>query len=173
MNYKPFDLSLVGSDWHKEFWQMNSQGTRAEAVRSDLYRFKDIAINGGDWDGVHFEPHRGGGNVHVVILSHNNFLNFLSHRETLPGESFSHCPKTFSVLLKVNTGPYGSFGFLQCRSYTFAPPFMGADGIERYSFTETPESQARMHPKDWRPLDARDWENRENHRQIAQGCVMQ
>ena len=84
-NYKPFDLRLVGFDWHKDFAQMNSQGTRAESVRADLYKLKDIAINGGEWNGVHFDPYTGGGNVHIVILSHNNFLNFLTHRDTLPG----------------------------------------------------------------------------------------
>jgi hypothetical protein len=86
-NYKPFDLRLVGYGWHKDFTQMNGQGTRAESVRSELYKLKDIAVTGGDWNGIHFDPYTGSGNVHIVILSHNNFLNFLTHRDTLPGKN--------------------------------------------------------------------------------------
>jgi len=69
--------------------------------------------------------------------------------------------------------PYGGFSFLQCRSYTIAPPFAGTDGVARYSFSETAESQARKHPKDWKPLDGGDINNKENQKIIAEGCAVQ
>jgi hypothetical protein len=69
--------------------------------------------------------------------------------------------------------PQGGFSFLQCRSYTFAPPFVGTDGVARYSFSETVQSQARKHSKDWKPVDGREIDNKDNQKKVAEGCAVQ
>jgi len=81
-----FDLSLVRADWHKNFAHMNMQAARADGVRSELYKLAEIVIQGGLWNEIRFERYTGTGNVHITIVSHNNFLNFLTHRDKLPGK---------------------------------------------------------------------------------------
>lgn len=83
---KPFDLTLVNEGWQRDFAEMNSQSERAEVVRAELFKLEDVAITGGMWNGVRFDRFTGAGNVHIVVLSHNNFLNFLTHRHTSPGK---------------------------------------------------------------------------------------
>jgi hypothetical protein len=31
-------------------------------------------------------PYKGTGNVHIVVISHNHFLNLVTHRSSLPGK---------------------------------------------------------------------------------------
>jgi hypothetical protein len=62
---------------------------RVNKVRRSLHDLAQVLINGGIWNNNTFKPWTGSGNLHVVIVSHNNFLNFLTHRNRLPSKSSS------------------------------------------------------------------------------------
>lgn len=56
---------------------------RADHVRLDLYHFAKVIVDGGNWKGGSFDPYQGTRDIHVVVVSHSNFLTRLTHREPL------------------------------------------------------------------------------------------
>lgn len=65
----------------------NDQSGRATDVREELLKLKKIILNGGRWRNSTFKPYTGTGNAHVLIISDDNFLTFLSGRDELPGKN--------------------------------------------------------------------------------------
>lgn len=63
---------------------------KGDAVRLELSRLSEIVLHGGIWKGIQFAPPKNPGPVHVVIISHNQFLKVLTHRSDLPGKLYSH-----------------------------------------------------------------------------------
>lgn len=122
---------------------------RADEVRLELSHFSEVALTGGVWKGIRIDRPKGNGPVHIVVISHNNFLNRLTHRSELPGKSI---PKSKPSILRTNTyvsgidTPEVCFNPVQYRSYHFPPA--AADGFEGFSkqtLYEMKESKERKH----------------------------
>jgi hypothetical protein len=84
--------NLVHEGWELKLDEEHMRARRAEHVRKDLYSLAKIVSaegNGGKWKDMTINPGKLAKTVvdsHIVIISHNNFLNLLTHREGLPGE---------------------------------------------------------------------------------------
>lgn len=50
---------------------------RAKEVRRELAKFGQVVLRGGTWKGIQFKPHTRAGNVHVVVVSHTEFIHQL------------------------------------------------------------------------------------------------
>jgi hypothetical protein len=63
--------------------QIVAMPERADHVRLDLYHFAKVIVDGGMWKGENFATYNGVRDIHVVVVSHSNFLTRLTHREPL------------------------------------------------------------------------------------------
>ena len=80
----PVDLSLLYYQWEKD--DLNDGHERAESVRLSLHQLVQVLLKGGSWENMKFRPWTDFSDIHVVIFSHNNFLNFLTHRAQFHGK---------------------------------------------------------------------------------------
>ena len=88
---KPFfiapELMQAGWETKNKTDDPKHRAERADKVVLDLSQFAEIALNGGVWKGIRIDRPKGNGPVHIVVISHNHFLNLLTHRSNLPGKS--------------------------------------------------------------------------------------
>lgn len=87
---------FISSELVPEGWELKNKTDvpkdrhkRAKEVRQDLAKFAQIAVHGGTWKGIQFKPYTGPDNVHVVVVSHPNFIDVLTHRSELPSKLLS------------------------------------------------------------------------------------
>lgn len=75
--------------WEKRVETENQRMERADQARLDLYNIAKIPCSGGTWKDIvpiYSCKETESGDQHIVIVSHSNFLNLLTHREDLPGK---------------------------------------------------------------------------------------
>jgi hypothetical protein len=71
----------------KYYWQNhvdneNERDERADRVRFELYNLAKLPFSGGKWKDIYIPKCKAteSGGKHIVIISHANFLNLLTHR---------------------------------------------------------------------------------------------
>ena len=86
------ELMQVGWETKNKTDDPKDRAKRADEVHQDLSRFAEVAMTGGVWKGIRINPPKGNSPVHIVVISHNHFLNVLTHRSSLPGKLILHTP---------------------------------------------------------------------------------
>jgi len=103
------ELMQAGWETKNKTDEPKDRHKRADEVRSELNKFAQVAIYGGYWKGIQITPYTGPGDVHIVVVSHNNFLNVLTHRSALPSKLLNHSSRQSTDQPKTATPqPLGS-----------------------------------------------------------------